>query len=124
MRELSRQRRAATRNGNSIYSSALEEVEQEREVELQVEEVRQVQSPTQYKPLVFLGLHAAISDFARTGVLTGESGYEHVFAALARTGVGQKYKAHRTASRLFVSAEFMRTIESEFYGLNDNFMVS
>jgi hypothetical protein len=124
IRELSNQRKAVDGNGNIIHSSALEEVEQEREVEFQVEEVRQVQSPAHYKALLFPGLHAAISTFAKTGVLVGESGYEQAFDALARTGVGQKYKVQRTASRLFVSAEFMRTIDLGHHGPNDNFLVS
>jgi hypothetical protein len=122
--ELSKQRKAVSCNGNIIHSSALEEVEQEREIELQVEEIRQVQNPTHYKPLIFPGLHAAISGFVKTGNLTGGSGYEHVFTALARTGVGQKFKVHRTPSRLFVSAEFMRTVESGLHGPYDDFMAS
>ncbi|OCK76192.1 hypothetical protein K432DRAFT_428888 [Lepidopterella palustris CBS 459.81] len=120
--ELSRQRRAANSSGNAILSSALEEVEQEREVEFQVEEVRQMQKPTHYKALAFPGLHAAVSRFAKTGDLAGEHGYEHAFTALAGTGIGQKYNICRTASRLFVSAEFMRTVEFGKHSPNDNFL--
>jgi hypothetical protein len=43
---------------------------------------------------------------------------------LARTSVGQKYKAQRTASRSFISAEFVRTVEFGFHGPDDDFMVS
>jgi hypothetical protein len=122
--ELDRQRRAANADGIAIQSSALEEVEQEREVEFQVEEVRQVQKPTHYKALAFPGLHPAVSHFAKTGDLAGEDGYEHVFEALARTSIGQKYNICPTTSQLFVSAEFMRTIELKDRVLNDNFLVS
>lgn len=122
--ELSMQRRAANSNGNVICSSVLEEVEQEREVEFQVEEVRQVQKPTRYKALKFPGLHMAVSRFVDTGNLAGGQGYEHVFDALARTSIGQKYSVCRTTSNLFVSAEFMRTIELEKRDPNDNFLVS
>ena len=123
MQELSRQR-GAVGPGNPVCSSVLEEVEQEREVEFQVEQVRQVQKPTHYKALAFPGLHKAISDFAETGELAGGHGYEHVFDALARTSIGKKYNIRRTTSQLFVSAEFMRTIELGNRVANDNFLVS
>jgi hypothetical protein len=124
MEVLSKQKQAASGNGNVIHGSVLEEVEQEREVEFQVEEVRQVQKPTHYKALKFLGLNAAISRFAKTGDLVGKGGYEHVFEALARTTIGQKYGVRRTESQLFVSAEFVRTIEVGKRVPNDNFLVS
>lgn len=122
MVELSKQRRAAKGNGNVIHSSALEEVEQEREVEFQVEEVRHMQKPTHYEALTFPGLHAAVSRFAKTGRLFGGHGYEHVFIALAGTGIGKKYNVCRTASQLFVSAEFMHTIKFGKHSPNDNFL--
>ncbi len=124
MEELSKQRRAANCNGDVVHSSVLEEVEQEREVEFQVEQVRQVQKPKHYKAFAFPGLHAAVSHFAKTGDLAGEDGYEHVFEALARTSIGQKYNIRRTTSQLFVSAEFMRAIELRKPILNDNWLVS
>jgi hypothetical protein len=124
MEEMGEQRRAANSKGDRIHSSVLEEVEQEREVEFQVEQVRQVQKPTHYKALAFPGLHAAVSHFAKTGNLAGGHGYEHVFDALARTSIGQKYNVHRTTSQLYVSAEFMRTIELRKRIPNDNFLVS
>jgi hypothetical protein len=124
MKELSKQRRAASGNGNLSHSSVLEEVEQEREVEFQVEQVRQVQKPTHYMTLTFPGLHAAVSNFAKTGDLAGGHGYEHVFDALVRTSIGQKYNVCRTTSQLFVSAEFMRTIDLGKRIPNDNFLVS
>ncbi len=112
MEKLDKQRQAAKASRNGIFSSALEEVEQEREVEFQVEEVREAQEPTYYEALVFPGLHTAILHFAQTGNLVGENGYEHVFEALSRTGIGQKYNVRRTGSRLFVSSEFMRTVKT------------
>ncbi|KAF4631564.1 hypothetical protein G7Y89_g6567 [Cudoniella acicularis] len=120
--ELSKQKRAANGNGDLIHSSVLEEVEQEREVEFQVEQVRQMQKPTHYKALAFPGLHAAVSHFVNTGNLAGGHGYEHVFDALARTSIGQNYNVRRTTSQLFVSAEFMRTIELGKRIPNDNFL--
>ncbi|MCJ1402282.1 hypothetical protein MMC11_005502 [Xylographa trunciseda] len=122
MEELDEQRRAAKSKDDRIHSSVLEEVEQQREVEFQVEQVRQVQKPTHYKALLFPGLHQAVFLFAKTGDLTGGHGYEHVFDALARTSIGQKYKVNRTTSQLYVSAQFMRTIELKKRIPNDNFL--
>jgi len=122
--KLSKQRTAAKGEGNSIHSSTLEEVEQEREVEFQVEEVRQVQKPTHYMALAFPGLHDAIHSFVKTGNLAGGHGYEHAFAALARTDIGRNYNVCCTRSRLFVSVEFMRTVEFGRQSSNDNFLVS
>lgn len=112
MEKLEKQRQAAKTSGNGVFSSALEEVEQEREVEFQVEEVREAQEPTYYEALTFPNLHTAILHFAQTGNLVGENGYEHVFEALSRTGIGQRYNVRRTGSRLFVSSEFMRTVKT------------
>lgn len=124
MMELSKQRKTAKSEGNSIQIAALEEVEQEREVEFEVEEVRQMQKPTQYTALVFPGLHETILRFVDTGHLWGEGGYEHAFSALARTDIGQKHGVCCTKSRLFVSAEFMRTVDFGKQNPNDNFFVS
>jgi hypothetical protein len=122
--ELNKQRRAAMDNCIGIDSSVLEEVEQEREVEFQIEEVRQVQRPTHYNALTFPGLHPDISHFAKTGKIKGGNGYEHVFEALARTSIGQKYNVRRTTSQLLVSTEFMRTIKLVKRVPNDSFFVS
>jgi hypothetical protein len=125
MEELSIQRQTASGSQNAIHSSALEEVEQEREVEFQVEEVRQVQKPQRYKALTFPGLHSAVSSFVGTGELSGGNGYEHAFAALAGTGIGLRFNVRRTASRLFVSTEFMRTVELGTHHIpDDNFLAS
>ena len=102
--KLSNQRRAAEGNGMALHHSALEEVEQEREVEFQVEEIRHVQEPMHYKALTFPGLHAAISRFAKTGSLTGGCGYKQAFEALACTAIGQKFNVGCTESQLFVSS--------------------
>jgi hypothetical protein len=105
----------------NILHSALEEVEQEREVEFEVEEVREVQKALHYKAHVFPGIHPAISGFVSTGRLYGNAGYEHVFDAVSRTSIGERFRIKGTESRLFVSVEFMKTIKG---GLIDNFLVS
>ncbi|OCL13648.1 hypothetical protein AOQ84DRAFT_413466 [Glonium stellatum] len=120
--ELSRQRQAAGGAGSAIHSSALEEVEQEREVEFQVEEIRQSQKPLHYKALAFPGLHAAVSYFAKTGDFAAGYECERAFAALARTCIGQQFNVCHTMSRLFVSPEFVRTIEFGEHSPNDGFL--
>ncbi|PSN61496.1 hypothetical protein BS50DRAFT_578491 [Corynespora cassiicola Philippines] len=120
--KLTNLRRVAANDPNAQQSSALEEVEQEREVEFQVEEVREVQQPVHYEALKFPGLHPTISDFARTGNLCGGVGYEHVFDAVSKTSSGQKYGITSTGSLLFVSVEFMRTAKMGSHNFMDNFL--
>lgn len=117
-------RRGAASCGYPVHSPAPEEVEQEREVQSQAEEVRQVQKQMHYRALKFCDLHAAISDSVMTGELVGGPGYEHAFAALARTMIGLKYEVCATTSQLFVSEEFMRTIKLMNGAPNDNLLVS
>ncbi|KJZ71334.1 hypothetical protein HIM_09270 [Hirsutella minnesotensis 3608] len=107
---------------HSSLSSVMDEVEQEREVEFQVEEIREVQKPSHYKSLHFPGLHPTITSFVRTGVLKGTSGFELASTFLARTGLGKKYNIRAPESRLFVSAEFTQTIDLGSEGPNDNFL--
>ncbi|KAI1778973.1 hypothetical protein F4818DRAFT_455215 [Hypoxylon cercidicola] len=115
----------------ALQIGALEEVEQEREVQVQVEQVRQVQKPLRFDALTFPALHPAISDFARTGVLgptssdrDRDAGFEQAFAYVARTGVGKQFGVRATDSRLFVSTEFGRTVVSKEGKQNavDNFL--
>lgn len=108
-----------------MHSSALEEVEQEREVEFQVEEVRQVQKRKVFKPLAFSCLHPNIRNFVKTGRLDGDEGYVHAFSFLGSTSIGQKFMVRPTSSRLFVSNEFTRTVVLSKQGQNkhpDNFL--
>jgi hypothetical protein len=109
---------------NILHSSALEEVEQEREVEFQVEEVREVQKALHYKAHEFPGLHPAIAGFVSTGHLCGDVGYENVFDAISRTSIGEKFGIVGTESCLFISAEFMKTIQTKKSDPIDNFLVS
>ncbi|XXH02381.1 hypothetical protein Hte_008756 [Hypoxylon texense] len=102
----------------ALQLGALEEVEQEREVQVQVEQVRQVQKPLRFDALTFPGLlHPAISNFARTGVLDRtpsdrdrDAGFEQAFAYVAKTGVGKRFGVRATDSKLFVSTEFGRAV--------------
>ncbi|KAJ2891475.1 uncharacterized protein MKZ38_000327 [Zalerion maritima] len=117
MEDLGRQRRAADGQALGIQSSALEEVEQEREVEMQIEEIRQAEKPEKYEALAFPGLHSSVLSFVETGSLRGREGYMQAFSALGDTEIGRKYGVCDTGSRFFVSTEFTRTVlASNFSG--------
>ncbi|KAH7316968.1 hypothetical protein B0I35DRAFT_354831 [Stachybotrys elegans] len=92
-------------------SPAFEEVEQEREVEFEIEQIRENQKPVKYNPLSFPGLDPSIANFVQTGDMVEGKSFVQAFAFVGRTRIGQKFGIHRTASRLFVSREFTRTIE-------------
>ncbi|KAL8827547.1 MAG: hypothetical protein Q9191_003114 [Dirinaria sp. TL-2023a] len=122
MKVLEDRRKAYNTFGKAVQNSALQEVEQEREVAVEVEAVREMQKPIQYDALAFPGLHKDIFNFikARGQLPAAGAGYEHWMAMLERTAVGTKYAIQKssTASRLFVSVEFSRTVKRP----NDNFI--
>ncbi|KAH6608878.1 hypothetical protein Trco_002224 [Trichoderma cornu-damae] len=90
---------------------ALGEVEQERQIEIQIEAVREVQKPIEYQPLKFPGLSPDIWRFLTTGALvTGDDQITHAFDYISKTVMGKKFGIRATGSRLFVSREFGRTI--------------
>lgn len=127
MKELNNRRRDFRDLGNAVHGSALQEVEQEREVAFEVEAVREVQKPIHFPPLLFPGLHKDIRRFVETGRLTaGQGGYEHAFSALRRTALGLKYgfRSEAITSNLFVSKEFARTVSMPLGRVDDNFIVS
>ncbi|KAJ8120310.1 hypothetical protein ONZ43_g2947 [Nemania bipapillata] len=80
-----------------FQAGALEEVEQEREVEVQVEQVREVQQRRKYAALTFPGVHPEIVRFAQTGRLealqttqTRKPGFIHAFAFVGGTKIGRR----------------------------------
>lgn len=122
------QKRKAAGNyltGQRIHSSALEEVEQEREVAYEVQEIRQPEKPIYYEALTFPRLHPVVEHFARTGILQGANGYLHAFDSLQKTAIGKKFEIHGTGSRLYCSAEFPRSVDLVIEAkTGDNFLVS
>ena len=125
-RELESRRKEFQDTGQAVHASAMQEVEQEREIEQEVETVRQVKKPLPYTPHTFPGLHRDIEVFARTGRFpAGADCIMHVFRALARTSLGRKYKINPEASSspLFISTEFEKTVKYVLESTNDNFMV-
>lgn len=126
MKELESLRQAFQDSGQAVHGSALQKVEQEREVAYEVEAVREVQKPVHYTALKFPSIHGDILTFANTGRFAADSaGYEPAFDALGRTLLGKKFKVNNraTSGKLFVSMEFSRTVK--FPGqLYDNFQES
>jgi hypothetical protein len=120
------ERRQESQVYESILNSALEEVEQEREVAYEIEEEREVQRPRKPKALRFPGLHASILSFARGDLLVLE---DIVIAAetLEDTQLGLKYHIQGASlvAHLHLSAEFSRTIKlKKSVGKDDTYTVS
>ena len=127
MKELNALRKGFQDTGSAVHGSALQEVEQEREIAFEVETVREVQKPTHYAPLPYSGLHRDIINFVKTArVAVDPTGYEQAFVSLRRTALGLKYgiSNEATASKLFVSTEFTRTVRLPPGRPNDNFQAS
>ena len=124
---LEARRKAFQDSGDAVHGSALQEVEQEREVAHEVEAVREVQDPVHYEALGFPSIHRDVLSFAKTGRLTADSaGYELGFRALGRTSIGASYKvsSKATSGKLYVSMEFNRTIKLPPGRRLDNFQAS
>ncbi|KAF2396522.1 hypothetical protein EJ06DRAFT_222752 [Trichodelitschia bisporula] len=120
------QQRDVQTEWSTTHTSALEQVEQEREVANEVQQVRQVQKPVHFKPFTFPGLHPTIRSFAATGKLRSCTSYIPAYAILCQTELGMKHEVilgpDFEQRRLFVSAQFMRTVELKGGQLNDNFI--
>ncbi|PWY88271.1 hypothetical protein BO70DRAFT_419943 [Aspergillus heteromorphus CBS 117.55] len=112
MKALRERHRQTHTTSTSIVSSALEEVEQEREVAYEIEEERQVQRPQKLDPHKFPGLHPSLEQFAKTGTLK-ELGVVDAALAVDLTKLGRKYGVRSAAflTRLYVSAEFRLTVK-------------
>ncbi len=113
MKMLNTQRKGFQDTGNAVHGSALQEVEQEREVAYEVEAIREVQKPNHYPAHGYPGLHRDIVGFMNTGRLAADSvAYKPAFAALAETALGRKHRIYpvATSSQLYVTTEFTKTI--------------
>lgn len=125
--ELNNRRKTFQDTGRAVHASALQEVEQEREVAFEVESVRQVKKPYQYPAHSFPGLHPSLESFARTGRIPADAHYfSHVFHSMSKTAIGRKFKVSKGASesKLFITAEFDRTVKLNIDLTMDNFIVS
>ena len=109
----------------AVAHGAFEEVEQEREVEVQVEEEDIPERRVVYGALSFPGVAMAIRTFVKTGSLPRGDGYMDVFASIAATHIGEHHGVRTSGSKLYISAEFGRTIKTSRNSRNprDDFLV-
>jgi hypothetical protein len=119
--EFLEERRQESQIYESILSSALEEVEQEREVAYEIEEEREIQRPPKPRALRFPGLHSSILSFAQGSLLFLE-GIVTASETLEHTQLGLKYHIQGASlvAHLYLSAEFSRTIEPKKSGEKDD----
>ncbi|PWY88227.1 hypothetical protein BO70DRAFT_331486 [Aspergillus heteromorphus CBS 117.55] len=103
-------------------NSAFEEVEQEREVAFQVEEMRQAQEPRHFPVYSFPGLGQGLLDFARTGWVGADGWYERLFSALQRIKICRRNKVPVRESDVLLSTEFMKTIREEENTWREDFL--
>ncbi|EPS41761.1 hypothetical protein H072_4291 [Dactylellina haptotyla CBS 200.50] len=125
MEDLKTRRRGFQDTGEAVHGSALQEVEQEREVAFEVESVREVQKPLHYTPYNFPGLHKDLVTFVHTGrAIFNVGGYEPAFQAIRRTiSIGEKYQIdlNLPPSSLYSSTEFRKTVHIHSGRFSDNF---
>lgn len=110
---LERLRRSFQDDGEAVHASALAEVEQEREVAVEVQTIQAPQKPTVYTPLRHGHLEHDVLQFARFGVFRFQSVvYYPCFSALRATGICNSYGFKDTAfeTNLFVTKDFANTI--------------
>jgi hypothetical protein len=127
--DLNLRRKSFQDTGRAVHGSALQEVEQEREVAYDVEVIRQVKKPIRYEAHTFPGFHPDLEKFACTARLPPDSNaVSHVFRLLANTALGRKhrvsFRGSHARSRLFVSTEFGRTVKLHTDLTRDAFLVS
>ncbi|KAH7093546.1 hypothetical protein FB567DRAFT_610082 [Paraphoma chrysanthemicola] len=124
VREMVQRRGFFQDDGSIDVSSSLEEVEQEREMEVELECVREVQPPVHFDALAVKKLHPDIEHFALTGQrVKGSEAFLSMFSALGNTALGSKYgvkKPARSTGRLYVSSQFTKTVSVP--EPNDNFI--
>ncbi|KAM0385097.1 hypothetical protein ACHAQC_011719 [Fusarium culmorum] len=93
-------------------SSAFDEVEQEREVEFEVHQLREKQNPTHVTALEFPGLDDALVKFCeKSEVELSSLHFIQALDLIGDTNVGLKYGIKGSSSKLLVSTEFSRTVQ-------------
>ncbi|KAF4448734.1 very large low complexity protein [Fusarium austroafricanum] len=96
------------------HSSAFDEVEQQREVEFEVHQLREKQNPRRLRPLEFAGLNNAIIRFCEgPETEVDRTSFIQAFELLGSSGLGRKYGIKGASSKLFVSLEFTRTVHGD-----------
>ncbi|KAF9883007.1 hypothetical protein FE257_004347 [Aspergillus nanangensis] len=97
---------------HSLIGTALDEVEQEREMAYEVEEQREIERPDRFRALAFPGLHPAIRAWIESGEFD-PSAFVLASVMLQSTQLAARQRLDLSSllRRLYVSPEFMRTVE-------------
>ncbi|KAL8922233.1 MAG: hypothetical protein Q9208_005312 [Pyrenodesmia sp. 3 TL-2023] len=106
--------------GDSVQALAHQEVEQEREVAIEVETVREVKKPHHAQPCSQPALHRDVRLFAETGRLfAGSHVCIQAFVALRQTAVGRRLGVSDSATRceIYITQDFSKTVVPEHSGL-------
>lgn len=115
--------------GIATHASALEEVEQEREreIEHEVENVRELKKPVRVHGCQIPPLHRDIEYFVKTGKpIPDSAAYQPMFAALQQTACGRTHGPFTFAQRshMLVSTQFTQTVKTKTKEPNDTFLRS
>ena len=112
---LNHMKKTLSDTSETVQALAHQEVEQEREVAIEVELVREVKKPQRAMALRHPPLHQDVVSFVKRGrLLTYTTAYEQAFIAMRRTAVGMRFGINSsvTESKLFVTWDFMSTIQT------------
>lgn len=102
---------------DTVQALAHQEVEQEREVQIETETVREVKKPSHAQGLPQPPLAKDIRSFAETGrLVAGSQSYQQVFVALRHTALGRRLNISDgvTKSRLLVTQDFNNTVVTQW----------
>ncbi|KAG8525228.1 uncharacterized protein KY384_008872 [Bacidia gigantensis] len=111
--ELDDIKRHLSKSGSSTQMLAYQEVEQEREVAVEIENVREVKKPHHAIGAPQRPRDKDVRQFAITGNLNPESqSYTQVFASLSMTELGKRFGVSKSAiqSKFYVTHEFLKTV--------------
>ncbi|KAL8690761.1 MAG: hypothetical protein Q9218_003865 [Villophora microphyllina] len=102
--------------GDTVQALAHQEVEQEREVAIEVETVRDVKKPHHAQACAHPPVHRDVRLFAETGRLAaGSHTCIQAFVALRQTAVGRRFGIADSATRsgLYITQDFSRTATTD-----------
>ena len=103
--------------GDTVQALAHQEVEQEREVQIETETVREVKKPSHAQGLPQPPLAKEVRSFAETGrLVAGSQAYQPVFVALKHTALGRRLDISDSvaSTRLLVTQDFNNTVVTQF----------
>ena len=102
--------------GDTVQALAHQEVEQEREMAIEIETVREVKKPHHAQACPQPPLHRDIRSYAETGrLVAGSHEYIQAFVALRQTAVGRRLRISDIATRsgLYITLDFSKTVVPE-----------